>query len=208
MLSKDTLNREAEMGDIKSAREIAMEKIDKIGEPTEDERLEWKYLPEGEKLGAKYLKNETELAPELAKYDKKSLPFVKEGLSEVLLKNLNLPKDEQTRKINKKAMDGLRSIKSDKKRVEAIFVQINHVFEHFAGQGEQQRKQAYAQLKQQFQIKVEQALRQQMGTAQGMKIDVERQPQFQEEWMRLRAQLDGQYIQVLNEAKEELAITE
>ncbi len=43
------------MGDIKSAREIAMEKIDKLGEPTEQERMEWKYLPEGEKLAARYL---------------------------------------------------------------------------------------------------------------------------------------------------------
>ncbi len=42
------------MGDIKSAREIAMEKIDKIGEPSEEERLEWKYIPEGEKLAARY----------------------------------------------------------------------------------------------------------------------------------------------------------
>ena len=49
------------MGDIKSAREIAMEKIDKLGEPTEEERLEWKYLPEGEKLAARYLKNEVQV---------------------------------------------------------------------------------------------------------------------------------------------------
>jgi hypothetical protein len=31
--------RRPQMGDIKSAREIAMEKIDKLGEPTEEERL-------------------------------------------------------------------------------------------------------------------------------------------------------------------------
>ena len=34
------------MGDIKSAREIAMEKIEKLGEPTEEERLQWRYIPE------------------------------------------------------------------------------------------------------------------------------------------------------------------
>jgi hypothetical protein len=36
------------MSDIKSAREIAMEKAASIGEATAEERLEWKYLPEGE----------------------------------------------------------------------------------------------------------------------------------------------------------------
>ena len=35
------------MGDIKSAFELAMEKIEKIGEVTEEERLRWKYVPEG-----------------------------------------------------------------------------------------------------------------------------------------------------------------
>ena len=49
------------MGDIKSAREIAMEKIDAMGEPTETERLEWKYLPEGEKLAARYLRGDVQL---------------------------------------------------------------------------------------------------------------------------------------------------
>jgi hypothetical protein len=36
------------MSDIKSAFEIAMEKINRLSEPTEEERLQWKYLPEGE----------------------------------------------------------------------------------------------------------------------------------------------------------------
>ncbi len=33
--------------EIKSAREIAMEKVEKLGEVTEEERLKWKYVPEG-----------------------------------------------------------------------------------------------------------------------------------------------------------------
>ncbi len=32
------------MGEIKSAREIAMEKDQQAGDPTEQELLEWKYL--------------------------------------------------------------------------------------------------------------------------------------------------------------------
>ena len=32
---------------IKSAREIALEKIEKLGQATEEERLSWKYLPIG-----------------------------------------------------------------------------------------------------------------------------------------------------------------
>ncbi len=41
------------MGDIKSAREIAMEKVEKLGEATEEERLKWKHIPKGEELATR-----------------------------------------------------------------------------------------------------------------------------------------------------------
>jgi plasmid stabilization system protein ParE len=193
------------MGDIKSAREIAMEKIYKLGEPTEEERLEWKYLPEGEKLAARYLKQETDLPGELKQFDKKAAPFVIEGINSVLIKNLILPENEAAKKLGKRAMDGIKATKTDKSHTDAALKQIAHVFDHYEQQGAQQRKQAYEALKVDFQAKVEQALKQQMGSnSTGMRIDVEKQPQFLEEWRKLKAQLDAQYIQILTQYKEEL----
>lgn len=193
------------MGDIKSAREIAMEKIAALGEPTEAERLEWKYLPEGEKLAARYLKGDAQLPAELAKFDKTAVSYVARGVCVVLVKNINLPKDEVAQKVNKTAMDGLKAVKTDKVKLEAIFNQIRQIFTHFTTQGEQQRKQAYEVLKQDFQAKIEQAIAQQAGSkAANMRFDVEKQPQFQEEWRKVRNQLDNQYIQVLNELKQQV----
>lgn len=192
------------MGDIKSAREIAMEKIAKIGEPTEEERFEWKYIPEGEKLAARYLKHDADLASELSKYDKKASRYVVRGISGVLIKNINLPRDEGAQRVNKLAMDGVRIIKTDKTHVDAVLNQIRHVFNHYSEQGDKQTKQAYAALKNDFQAKVEQALRQQGGNMAGVRIDIEKQPQFQEEWRKLKLQLEGQYLQVLDEYKKEL----
>jgi hypothetical protein len=193
------------MGDIKSAREIAMEKIEKLGQPTEKERLEWKYVPEGEKLAARYLKNDAQLLPELSKHDKQAAQYIAKGVSGVLVKNINLPKDEAAQRINKLAIDGIKSIKTDKAKVEVLMNQLRNIFSHYTGQGEQQRKQAYNTLKADFQAKVEQALRQQMGgNTAGVRIDVESQPQFQEEWRKLKSQLDGQYLQVLNDLKQQL----
>jgi hypothetical protein len=188
------------MGDIKSAREIAMEKINKIGEPTEEERLEWKYLPEGEKLAARYLKQDMDLQAELSKFEKKVHPYVIEGVSGVLVKNIVLPENDMAKKTAKRAMDGIKAIKTEKARVEAVLNQIRHVFTHYEQQGSQQRQQAYESLKADFQAKVEQALKQQMGRdVSGMRIDIEKQPQFQEEWRKLKSQLDAQYLQLLGE---------
>jgi hypothetical protein len=193
------------MGDIKSAREIAMEKIEKLGEPTEEERLEWKYVPEGEKLAARYLKDDIAMASELAKFEKKGVPYVIEGASNVLIKNIILPETEFAKKTNKRALDGVKTIKNDKSHVESVANQIRQLFNHYTENGEKQKKQAYAALKQDFQAKIEQALRQQMGTnVSGVRIDVEKQPQFQEEWRKLKSQLDGQYLQLLDEYKREL----
>ena len=194
------------MGDIKSAREIAMEKVEKLGEVTEEERLRWKYVPEGEKLAARYLKQSLNLATELGKYDKKVVSYIKEGAGEILIRNINLPQNDSIRKNNKKAMEGLKALKKDKIGVENVFSRIRNIFTHYTEQGEQQRKQAYEQLKAEFTAKVQQAMQQQLGTTAGLKIDIERQPQFQEEWRKLLVQLDSQYINLLNEYKQELLV--
>jgi len=193
------------MADIKSAREIALEKIEKIGEATPEERLRWKHVPEGEKLAAKYLKQNLNLSAELSNYEESVVGYIKEGVTDILLRNINLPGNDIAKKNNKKAMEGIKSLKKDKVGVENIYSKMRNIFNHYAEQGEQQRRQAYQQLKTEFEAKVQQALQQQMGSAAGFKIDVERQPQFQEEWHQLLAQLDGQYIVLLNEYKQELA---
>jgi len=196
------------MGEIKSAREIAMEKINAMGEPTEAERLEWKYLPEGEKLAARYLRGDAQLLNELAKFDKKAAPFIMKGVYSILIKNVNLPANVAAQKTNKVAMEGIKTVKTDKTRVNAILKQMEQIFSHYLSTGEQQRNQAYEQLKDDFSIKVQQALQQQMGArAANMHIDVEKQPQFLEEWRKIKAQLDSQYVQVFNELKSQLEMT-
>ena len=192
------------MGDIKSAREIAMEKVEKLGELTEEERLRWKYVPEGEKLAARYLKQNLNLATELSQYEASITPYIKEGATEILVRHINLPQNDLARKNNKKAMEGLKTLKNDKVAVENVFSKMRHILDHYVQQGEQQRKQAYESLKAKFDAKIQQAIKQQTGVDAQMKIDVERQPQFQEEWLKLQAQLDSQYTKLLEEYKKEL----
>jgi len=198
------MNLEDEGNHIKSAREIAMEKVAEMGEVTEEERLSWKYLPEGERLAASYLKKDANLAAELAKYDAKAAAYVSRGASAILLRNIDLPSTELARKNNKKAMEGIKALKQDKVAVENVFSKIRNIFKHYAEQGESQRRQAYEQLKAEFSAKVQEAIKKQLGTVVGLNIDIENQPQFQEEWRRVRQQFDAQYLALLNEYKQEL----
>jgi hypothetical protein len=197
--------RRSEMGEIKSAAEIAREKLEEIGEPTEQERLKWKYGPEGEKLAALYLKGDTNLINEMKKYDGEASKIIIASVNDILLRNISLPRNESARRTNKKSMDGLKALKNDKVAVENVFSKMRHVLDHYTQEGDKQKKQAYESLKTEFEEKVQQAIRQQTGVNARVNIDVEKQPQFQEEWQRLQAQMEAQYLKLLDEYKQELA---
>jgi hypothetical protein len=195
------------MTEIKSAAEIAAAKLAAIGDPTPEERLKWKYGPLGEKLAARYLKEDLSLPDELQQVDEKGRDIVAAGVNDVLLRNITLPRTEAVRKTNKKAMDGLKALKKDKAAVETVFGKMRHVLDHYINEGEKQRQQAYEQLKVEMEQRFQQALRAQTGasSAARMKIDVEKQPQFQDEWQRLQGQLEAQYLNLLDDYKQELA---
>ena len=190
--------------EMKSAYDRAMERINSLEEPTREEVLTWKYVPEGQKLAVRFLQEEFNLASELGKFKDEDRRFVVKGAEEVLLRNIGLPIHETAKKNNKKAMDAIKAIKKDKTAVENVFTKMRRVFDHYTGEGEQQRKQAYEMLKQDFQAKLQQAMRQQ-GIPPGTKINIESQPQFQEEWHLTLSQMDAQYNQLLDEYKKEIA---
>jgi hypothetical protein len=193
------------MGVIKSAAEIAKEKLAQIGEPTEEERFKWKYGPEGEKLAAKYLREDINLMNEVKNYEEKARKFIAAGVNDILIRNISLPRTESARKTNKKAMDGIKALKNDKTAVENLYSRMRHVLDHYVQEGAQQKKQAYESLKAEFEQKLQAAIRKQTGVNARMKIDVEKQPQFQEEWQRMQSQMEAQYNNLLDEYKKELA---
>lgn len=193
------------MGEIKSAAEIAREKLEKIGEPTAQERLKWKYGPEGEKLAARYLKEDTNLVGEVGKFEVAARNVIIEAVSDILVRNISLPRTDAARRNTKKAMDGLKALKNDKVAVENVLSKMRRVLDHYVQEGAKQKKDAYDSLKQQFEARIQQAVRKQTGVSAKVNIDVEKQPQFLEEWQRVQAQMEAQYLTVLDDYKKELA---
>jgi hypothetical protein len=194
------------MGDIKTAAEIAREKLEKREAPTEAERLKWKYGPEGEKLAARYLKEDNvNLAAELKKFDDRGKQFIADSVSDILLRNISLPRNDAAIRTNKRVMDGLKLLKNNKSGVDNVFDKMKRILDHYVKEGAQQKKETYEALKRDFDEKYQQAIRQKTGVNARVKIDVEKQPQFQEEWQRVQAQMEGQYTSLLDDYKKELA---
>jgi hypothetical protein len=192
------------MADVKSAYEIAMEKIKEIEPATTEERMKWKFVPKGEELAGKYMKDDANLVTELSKYNEQEKQYVLQGVSAILIRNIDLPKNDAMKKSNRKAMDGIKLIKKDKTAVENVFSKIRYIFNHYAEQGDKQKKEAYEQAKAQFAEKLQQVVQQQMGTNSRMDVNVEQHLQFQEEWRKTLLRLDAQYTQHLTEYKHAL----
>ena len=191
------------MSEMKSAFERAMERAESLGAASEEDVKRWKYQPEGEKLAALYLRDEGDLLSQLDGYDEEARRIVVEGAEEVLVRNLDLPRTEQAKKTNKKVMEAIKELKRDKVTLENVYTKIRRIFGHYEQEGEQQRRQAREATKQEVEAKMVQAM-QQMGQAPPARMNVETQPQFQQEWRRVLAHLDSQYIRLLDEAKQEI----
>ncbi|MEE8373055.1 MAG: hypothetical protein V3R87_05035 [Dehalococcoidia bacterium] len=191
------------MDEMKSALERAMERADRLGKASEEDRMKWQYLPEGEKLAAGHMKGDSDLLVELGKYDDDARPHVAEGAQKVLVGSMDLPRNDVAKAWNKKAMEAIKELKRDKVGVENVFTKIRRVFNHYEQEGEQQRKQAYDEVKRDVEAKLRQAM-QQSGQEAPAKMNVESQPQFQQEWRLAMAQLDSQYINLLDEYKQEI----
>jgi hypothetical protein len=192
--------------EIKSAREIAMEKIAALDAVTPEDKLKWKYVPEGEQVALKYFKDGQDMAAAVSGYPKEAQPFVRTGAEEILLSNIQLPSNETMEGCNKKAMDGLLTVKTDKNGANKLLNQMKQILEHYTDQGAEQRKQTYESLKEQYETKLKKAVGKQLGSKvdTDLGISVETLPQFQEEWRRVSAQMDEQYIKLLDEFKREL----
>jgi len=191
------------MEELKSAFDIAMERAEKLGKASPEEIRKRDLVPQGEKLAARYLKGQCDLTVELSKYDDEARGYVAESVKKVLLRNLDVPKNEVVKRTTRRAMEGIKSLKDDKGGVENVYSKLRRLFKHYEDEGAQQRSQAYEELKQDFYRNLQQ-LAQQQGIPTGISIDVESHPQFQEQWRLTLTKLDAQYRTLMEEYKLEV----
>jgi hypothetical protein len=121
------------MGEMKSAWEKAMEKAEKLGKPTPEELKQLEYIPAGNAIAARFLQEEKyDLAADLAKHKGSGAgQYVIQGAQEIFLRNINLPHNENDKKIASRAMAGIRLLKEDKKQLDAVYELINNLLSYY-----------------------------------------------------------------------------
>lgn len=199
------------MEEIKSALEIALEKAKGIS-VSEKEIEKDTALEQGKKLAAEYLRNQkfnlsaklTDLSGQEIK--DKNRNYIFEGAVSIFLKNIVLPENREKKKENLRAMEGLYLLKKEKDKLRDFFSEIDQFFDDYL----EQRKQIYEHLRRKYEqvLKQNQQIKmlEEQFKQQGLKlrIAVEQNPQFQQEWRALLNQLDHDYGQHLEAIKKEL----
>ncbi len=195
------------MARMKSAFEKAMERIEKIEAPDPVKKLEWEFLPLGRKLAGSYIKFEGDPFKKYSRASEEAKPYLKNGMMEVLIANLQLPKNETTDATNKRTFEGLTILLEEQQPAKDLLERAIYVTQQYAQYGNPQREQAYLELKKQIEQVVMESLARQGGGVQPQvagQIRVETMPEFQQQWMKISGQIDQQYEQHLDQIRQEL----
>jgi len=188
------------MAEIKSTLEKVMERAASMGRATQEEIATEERVKDGMRMGADYLRGE-DVDFSNALEQTTSSVLVKRGLVQAFLRNITLPRDDEQQRAER-SMQGLLALGKGSGDLLSIFKEMKGILDHY----QQHKKEILQQLEDSFRQQMEQALAQQTGQAGlGMKVDPTLHPKFQEEWSRVKSELDTQYNQALNQHKDLVA---
>jgi hypothetical protein len=188
------------MAEIKSTLEKVMERAAAMGNANKDEIEAEERVRDGMRMGGDYLKGEKVDFSSALEQTSDSV-LIKRGLVQAFLRNIVLPRDNDQQRAER-AMQGLLELGKGSGDLMSIFKDMKGILDHYL----QHKKEVFQQVEDAFRQQMEQAVAQQGGQAGlGMKVDPALHPKFQEEWSRIKADLDTQYNQALDQHKDQVA---
>ena len=188
------------MAEIKSTLEKVLERAASMGHATREEITAEERVKDGMRMGADYLRGK-EVDFSGALESTTSSVLVKKGLVQAFLRNITLPRDDDQQRAER-AMQGLLALGKGSGDFMSILKDMKGILDHYQQHKNEVRQQVVDAFKQQM----EQALAQQTGQAGlDMKVDPAMHPKFQEEWSRVKSDMDTQYNQALEQYKDLVA---
>ena len=188
------------MADIKSALELALEKAEQYGRASREEMELAQYQEQGRRLAVQFLKGEGDLDADLKSLPPQTQPAARLAIKEVFLRNLGLPREIVDPRQNR-ALEGLLLAADNRKAMALLQTEMEQILQQFL----HFRSNALQQLKARFATGMGQ-MQKEAQNRQPMNLDVERLPQFQEEWLRFKGQLQQQFDPVMANLKERMRL--
>jgi len=183
------------MGEIRSALEIALEKADKLGKINKEEVEQQRWADEGKKIAAYYIQGKVDsLENALSELEGCNMNAVLDGVLDVLLRNVMLPRDAMQWDTINRALKGLAEIKGSS--AAQVVPQIEQLL------------RTYEQTRDQYRQQFKEQVNQRMGGAQGMYDmdpgEMQALAALEQEWTKISSQINEQFEQQLMPMKEYL----
>ena len=191
------------MTEIRSTMDLVLERAARMGKASADELEQEDIRKQGMKLAAEFLDSKLDnLMNSLSELPGKKQMAVRQGMVEVLLRNIFLPRDEVAKERTDRAAAGIVELGGGAGDLNSICAEMQHIL----GQYNQHREQLKTQLEEQVKVQYEQLLAQQRGGMPGESANPELalQAKVKEEWARLETELSDQYNQALEQHKSTL----
>ena len=194
------------MAQIKSTMEMVLARADRLCAEAETASSDDDLRRRGMKIGAALMNGETvDLAAAIRQCPPPALTPLAQGLLDILFRNLVLPREEG--QPWEAALHGIMELakalpQADKAQLSGLVAEVRSILSRYL----QHRQQLEKQLEEGFALQtaqLQQSLAQQTGMK--MKISPRQHPKFQEEWQRVQAQLNDQYLAALDQYKEAIS---
>ncbi len=191
------------MAEIKSTMEMVLERAARMGSASPEEMESEQRQKAGMRLGADYVAGRLDdLGAALA--DVQADRELRGGLLKVLLRQVVLPRDEETDGFER-VLKGFLVLGNGRQDLLPVLGEIQQLVEGYVSHRRELRQQLEAAISQQL----EQMAAMQGGKSEyagfGGRIDPKMHPKYNEEWTRLSTELSSQYGRALEQHKNYVA---
>lgn len=185
------------MAEIKSTLEMVLERAARM-EQEAGTPVVADYSRDGMRLGAAFMNGkEQDLVSLLQAEAEDKQSSLKSGIIQVLLRNIILPRDEDTQVTGKKAIEGLLTVCENDEQVGAICAELSQIIDQYSQHKEQTTEQLEGALLQQLQQQQQAA-----GQGNGENLSAASHPQYAAEMSKMLGDLNDQYLQAMDQRKE------
>ncbi len=188
-----------DMAEIKSTMEMVLARAEKMAAAAPDNESDGDTIKTGMRLAADFIAGKgTDLLFELEQQPEKKQREIRQGMVQVLLRNIVLPRDEDLLSTSRRALQTLPLLGGGNEVV-LLADELSQILSQY----NQHKEQTTEQLAEAITAELKQrAMMQGIETSQP--VDPTRHPKYQEELTKIITDLNGQYNEAMDQRKESI----
>ena len=178
---------------------MVMERAARLAADAGDTQASDELLNRGMRLAAAYLNGEeTDLLELLEKNDAKEQMTIRGGMAKTMLRNILLPRDGEISEQSLLSLKGLLDLSGNSTDISSICSELQQILEQYSQHREQIKQQFDESILSQLKTSLQQ---QGMPVDDHLALNPTMHPQYQEEWSKASAELNGQYNEAVDQRK-------